>query len=257
MAAEAIVYERQGHVAYITINRPAVRNCLDPAANRRLAEIWTQVRDDNAVWVAVLTGAGDAAFCAGADLKSVAAGLSPADLAAPFGGLTRGLELYKPVIAAVNGVCLGGGMELLLCCDIRLAADSARFGLPEVRWGMIPAAGGTQRLARSLPLAWAMEMLLTGNPVDAATAWRMGLINQVLPAAELQAAARELAATLASRGPLALQAVKKAVLQGLGRPLAEGLAIEAEIAAANRLTADYREGPRAFAEGRRPTFKGC
>lgn len=256
VASDAVLYRREGHVAHVTINRPHVRNCLDPAANRRLGEIWLAFRDDPEAWVGVLTGTGEEAFCAGADLKAVAGGLTPADLAVPFGGLTRDLELDKPVIAAINGACLGGGLELALCCDIRLAAEHARFGLPEVRWGMIPAAGGTQRLPRSIALPWAMEILLTGSPIAAAEALRMGLVNRVVAAADLAGAAEELAGTLASRAPLAMRAVKRAVLAGMGLPLAEGLAVEDRIARDNRTTEDYREGPRAFQEKRPPEFKG-
>ena len=257
MGDGSILYKREEHISYITINRPEVKNCLDPEANRILRNIWTDFKNDPDAWVAIITGAGSEAFCAGADLKAVNRGLSANELSVPLGGLTRDMELYKPIIAAVNGMCLGGGLELMLCCDLRVASDNSKFGLPEVRWGMIPAAGGTQRLWRNIPAAWAMEIILLGNPIDAREAYRMGLVNRVVSQDSLMGVATELAKTLVSRGPLALRSIKEAVFQGMDRPLAEALEIESLLARVNRMTEDYREGPRAFIEKRKPDFKGC
>ncbi len=254
--SESILYKKENNIVYITINRPEVKNCLNPDNNRLLREYWHEFAADPEAWVAVVTGTGDEAFCTGADLKAVKGGLSADDLSVPFGGITRGIEVFKPVIAAVNGLCLGGGLELMLCCDLRVAAEKAKFGFPEVRWGMIPAAGGTQRLPRNIPLACAMQIMLTGNPIDAAEAQRIGLINEVVSSALLMSTVNKLAELLISRGPLALRAAKEAMLKGMDKPLPEALEIEDLIAKINRSTDDYREGPRSFAEKRKPIFKG-
>jgi enoyl-CoA hydratase/carnithine racemase len=181
-----VQYERRNRVACVTINRPEAHNALDPQTNRELRRAWEQFRDDSGAWVAVLTGAGDKAFCAGADLKTLipqrAVAAREGRQATPdersggddggFGGITRGFVTWKPIIAAINGHCLAGGLELALACEIRLASTNAQFGLTEVRWALIPGAGGTQRLPRAIPLSMAMEMILTGNPIDAQEAYR-------------------------------------------------------------------------------------
>ncbi|HEX3827121.1 MAG TPA: enoyl-CoA hydratase-related protein [Sporichthyaceae bacterium] len=255
-----IRYEPDGHVVLITIDRPEAHNCLDPEHNDALAGAFAAYEKDPELRVAVLTGAGPKSFCAGADLKTlippfrdaVRAGQSPPWV---IGGITDGSGT-KPRIAAVNGHALAGGMELALACDIRLASDNASLGLAETRWAIIPGAGGTQRLPRAVPLGAAMEIILTGDPVDAANALRIGLVNRVLPQAELLPAALELAATIASRGPLAVQAARRAVLDGLGMPLSEGMAMEYASFLEVMRTDDAAEGPRAFAEKRPPVYHG-
>jgi enoyl-CoA hydratase/carnithine racemase len=254
-------YEQQDRVVTITIDRPEAMNAIDPETHQALIEAWTRFRDDPDAWVAILTGAGERAFSAGADLKKLipqvvtrgGGGRSHNDLG--LGGITRGLEIWKPIIAAVNGHALAGGLELMLCCDLRVAAEHATFGLTEVRWAIMPGAGGTQRLPRAVPLAKAMEMILTGEPISAQEAHRVGLVNAVVPPADVLPTARRWAATILERGPLAVRAAKEAILRGLSLPLADGLRLEAFLSGTLRGTEDAAEGPRAFAEKRKPTFK--
>jgi enoyl-CoA hydratase/carnithine racemase len=258
-----VLYEQKDRVVTITINRPEAMNAIDPETHEALVAAWVRFRDDDSAWVAILTGAGDRAFSAGADLKKMipaafsgGRGYDPvAHNAYGLGGITRGLEIWKPMIAAVNGFCLAGGLEQALACDFRIAAEHARFGLTEVRWAIMPGAGGTQRLPRVVGLTKAMEMILTAEPIDAQEALRIGLVNRVVPLARLMDEARALAETLCERGPLALRAAKEAVLRGLSLPLADGLRLEAFLAGTLRGTEDAAEGPRAFAEKRKPNFK--
>ncbi|HEY1352371.1 MAG TPA: enoyl-CoA hydratase-related protein [Ktedonobacteraceae bacterium] len=257
-----ILYEKRGRVAYITINRPEARNAIDLETSRDLAQAWRDFRDDNEIWIGVLTGAGEKAFSAGADLKSLIPMLTGAARTneetndGGFGGITSDLTCWKPVIAAVNGFCLAGGTELMLACDLRIAAENATIGLTEVRWGIIPGAGGTQRLPRMVPLAMAMQIILLGEPITAQEAWRIGLINQVVPQAELMNEVERWIAILLARGPLALRAAKQAMLQGLHLPLAEGLHLEGRLFRQMLATEDAKEGPAAFAQKRTPEFKG-
>ena len=255
-----VLYEQQDRVVTITLNRPEAMNSVDPETQAALVQAWTRFRDDDAAWVAILTGAGERAFSAGADLKKFV----PAEFApgggAPhnahgLGGITRGLEVWKPMIAAVNGYCLAGGLEQALACDLRIATPNATFGLTEVRWAIIPGAGGTQRLPRALPLAKALEMILLARTLTAEEALRWGLINAVVPPAELLPTARAWAQELCEKGPLALRAAKEAVVRGLTMPLADGLRLEAMLSAGLRGTEDAGEGPRAFAEKRTPHFR--
>jgi enoyl-CoA hydratase/carnithine racemase len=258
-----VLYEQKDRVVTITINRPEAMNAIDPETHEALVAAWTRFRDDDEAWVAILTGAGDRAFSAGADLKKMipaafsgGRGYDPvAHNAYGLGGITRGLEIWKPMIAAINGFCLAGGLEQALACDFRIAAEHARFGLTEVRWAIMPGAGGTQRLPRVVGLTRAMEMILTAEPIDAQEALRIGLVNRVVPLPRLMEEARALAQTLCERGPLALRAAKEAVLRGLSLPLADGLRLEAFLAGTLRGTEDAAEGPRAFAEKRKPNFK--
>ncbi|HET9491743.1 MAG TPA: enoyl-CoA hydratase-related protein [Methylomirabilota bacterium] len=259
----SVLYEQKDRVVTITINRPEAMNAIDPETQQALVEAWMRFRDDDSAWVAILTGAGDRAFSAGADLKK----MMPAALSGGrgydpvhhgsygLGGITRGLEIFKPMIAAINGFCLAGGLEQALACDIRIAASHARFGLTEVRWAIMPGAGGTQRLPRTVGLTRALQMILTGEQIDAAEALRIGLVNSVVAPSELMPAAHAVAATLCERGPLALRAAKEAVIRGLSLPLPDGLRLEAFLAGTLRGTEDAVEGPRAFAEKRVPQFK--
>ncbi len=257
--------ETRGDVLVVTLDRPEARNALSMQMGEDLCALWRHFRDDPALRVAILTGAGDKAFCAGADLKEIGdfyRSMTPierrerAEREPGFGGITRNLDPRKPVIAAINGHCLAGGLELALACDIRIAAAHATFGLPEVRWGLMPGGGGSQRLPRQVPLALAMEMLLTGDPIDAATALANGLVNRVVPADELLDAAHDMARRIARNAPLSVQAVRAAALGGLDLSLDEGLRLEQFYAEPLRQTEDVREGLRAFAEKREPRYRG-
>ena len=255
-----ILYEKRGHIAYVTINRPDRRNAIDPATSHELKAAFEGFKADDDAWVAILTGAGDQAFSAGADLlamsQALAGGGEGVPMNVPFGGITRGYECWKPIIAAINGYCLAGGLEIALSCDIRVAAEHAQFGLPEPRRAIIPAAGGTQRLPRSVPLAFAMELLLTGDRFDAQTALRFGLVSRVVPQADLMATAEAIAGRILECGPLAVRAIKQAVLRGREMSLEDGLRLEGQLAGPIFGTEDAREGPRAFAEKRKPAYKG-
>src|ERR1700676_780709 len=257
----SIDYETDGHVARITINRPAAMNAIDSAHNAALEEAWRRLNEDRQIRAGVLTGAGALAFCAGADLKELIPSHHNAVRAgsrAPWamGGLTLEPHFGKPMIAAVNGHALAGGLELALACDIRVCAPNARFGLAETKWALIPGAGGTQRLPRTVPLGWAMEMILTGEPIDAETALRIGLVNRILPHDQLLERAMRLAATIASRGPLAVTAARRAILEGLTLGLAAGLSNERDHFIEIMKTADVLEGTAAFAEKRYPQYEG-
>ena len=254
-----IVYEKKGRLASVTINRPERRNAIDGETSRELLEAFSDFRDDDELWVSVLTGAGDQAFSAGADLVAMAQAFAGGEgfrMDVPFGGITRGFECWKPLIAAINGYCLAGGLELALSCDIRIAAEHATFGLPEPKRAIIPAASGTQRLPRAVPLAFALELLLTGERFDAQTALRFGLVSQVVPADRLMATVEEVAAKILECGPLAVRAVKQAALQGRQMSLEEGLNLEAQLAGQVMRSEDAREGPTAFMQKRKPEYKG-
>jgi enoyl-CoA hydratase/carnithine racemase len=261
MPFERILYAKEGRIAFVTINRPEKLNAIDPLTSAELLEAFTDFKEDDNVWVAILTGAGDRAFSTGNDLVATAMRAQgqgdsrPVPLAA-FGGITRGFECYKPIIAAINGYCLAGGLEIALSCDIRICSPNASFGLPEPTRGIIPGAGGTQRLPRVVPMAIAMKLLMTGGRIDAETALRTGLVSDVVPQDQLMAKAREIADEICNCGPLAVRAVKEAVMRGRELPLEEGLKIETEKSRDIGRTEDAREGPLAFAEKRRPEYKG-
>src|SRR5208282_1648345 len=221
-------FRTEGHIAWVTLDRPEALNAIDPESHAALIAAWKRIRDEDDLRVAVLTGAGTKAFCSGVDLKRIGEFYQSVPAARRvevwnrepgIGGITRNLEVEKPVIAAVNGICLGGGLELALACDIRLASANATFGLPEVRWAIIPGQGGTQRLPRAVPVAVALEMILTGRPIDADRAAAIGLVNQVHPAARLQEEARTMAETIAAHPRRAVRAALMAVRQGLALPL--------------------------------------
>jgi E-phenylitaconyl-CoA hydratase len=247
-------------IATITINRPERHNAMDAEHYAALSEAWCRVRDDDAVRVAIITGAGDKAFTSGADIKThLTSKTSFPDMWKTQSGmlLNRGLEVWKPVIAAINGYCLGGGVTLMLATDIRVACASATFSVAEVKRGLIAANGGTQRLIEQLPYAIAMELLLTGDSIDAEQAARWGLINQIVPtAADVLPAARRFAERIAVNAPLAVQAAKELALRAREVPLSSGLRMEQLISRLLRETADAKEGPAAFAERRPPVFKG-
>jgi enoyl-CoA hydratase/carnithine racemase len=256
----ALLFEVRDRIAYITINRPEVLNALDPETYHELSEAWIEVRDNPDIWVAIITGAGEKAFCVGADLRKTI----PRQpemwefwLTQREQLLNRGLEVWKPVIAAVNGYCLGGGMTLLFATDIRVAAEHATFGLSEVKRAILPGNGGTQRALRNLPYPIAMELLLTGEPITAHQALQYGLINKVVPLAELMATAEEYARKICRNGPLAVRAIKELAVRSQYMHIADGLRLEQAMGLIlMRLTEDAQEGPRAFAERREPQYRG-
>jgi len=265
----ALLFEVRNHIAYLTLNRPQVHNSINPELMVQLAEAWERVNADDDIRTAIVTGAGDKAFCAGADLGRLipltTGARQPEDewdekvlSGKHYAGnsLLRGYDVYKPIIGAVNGFCIAGGMELMLATDIRVAAEHAKFGLQEVKWALLPAGGSLPRLPRQMPFCEAMEILLTGDLIASEKAWRLGLINYVLPAAQVMAKAEEIATTIAANGPLAVRKIKEAVLRCSGRPLDEGFKIENEIAREVFASEDAREGPRAFMEKRKPTYTG-
>jgi enoyl-CoA hydratase/carnithine racemase len=254
---ENIIYEKKGPVAVLTINREKALNALNAATSREMQTAWEDFRDDNSLRVAILTGVGEKSFSTGMDLVATAAGENQFEgRPAPFGGFTKRMPIYKPIIAAINGYCLAGGMELALTCDIRICTPDARFGLPEVRWAIMPGAGGTQRMPRAIPQAWANYLILTADQMDAETALRIGLISHIVPKEELMDRAMQIANTICERGPLAVRTAKEAILRGMDMPLEHGLAYEDVLLGRLMATEDAKEGPRAFAEKRKPEYKG-
>ena len=256
----SIELDRDGHVALITINRPERLNALDAQHYSDLSDAWSEVRDDSSIRAAIITGAGERAFTVGADLKSFIGDVPKLNefwLTQRGQLLNRGLEVWTPVIAAINGHCLGGGMTLMLATDIRVTAEHARFGLPEVKRGVLPANGGTQRILGQLPFAIGMEMLLTGESIDADVALRWGLVNRVVPAAGLLDAAFDYARQIAANAPLAVRAAKELAYRSRDLDLAAGLRLEQAVGRILRESADAREGARAFTEKRGPDFSGA
>jgi len=245
MPDATVLYEKREGVARVTLNRPDVLNAVNMRMRDELWEVAGAIRDDPDVRVVIFKGAGDRAFSAGADVSEF--GTAPSYVESRRARRQRDLwglilSLEVPLIAAIHGYALGAGIELALCCDLRIAAGDARLGLPEVGLGYIPSAGGTQTLPRHVPPGIAMQMVLTGDPIDAATALRCGLVQRVVPRERLYDEAESLARTLASRGPLALQLAKRAVVEGLELPLAAGLALERRLA--QRALAAPRREPR-------------
>ena len=259
MAYENLLVERDDAVVIITINRPAVLNALNSQTLSELDAAMGAAREDATVRAVVLTGAGEKAFVAGADIKELAVQTPVAGREHARHGqaiLDRIEQLGKPVIAAVNGFALGGGCELAMACTIRLAADSAKFGQPEINLGLIPGYAGSQRLPRLVGRGRALELLLTGAQISAEDALRMGLVNRVVPAAQLMDEARSLARTLAAKAPVAARYILEAVAAGLEMPLAEAQDYEATLFGLIATTEDMREGTRAFLEKRKPAFQG-
>ncbi len=248
--------ERDGHLTIVTINRPDVMNSLHPPANFELEKVFDDFANDPKQRVAILTGAGDRAFSAGNDLKFTASGGKMETPPTGFAGLTARYHMNKPVIAAVNGVAMGGGLEIALACDIIIASDKARFALPEPRVGLAAGAGGVHRLPRQIGLKQAMGMILTGRTVTAEEGFRMGFINEVVPHAEVMAAAKRWAAEIAECSPMSVRASKEMSMQGLNMGGVEAAAA-ARYPAMSALakSPDFREGPRAFAEKRKPNWQ--
>jgi enoyl-CoA hydratase len=259
MAFDNILLERDGPVATITINRPKVLNALNSQTIDELRRAILELKRDGGTRVVIVTGAGDKSFVAGADINELA-------VQTPAGGREHGLtgqhvfdlieNMGKPVIAAINGYALGGGCELAMACTLRVAADTARLGQPEVALGIMPGYAGTQRLPRLVGKGRALEMMLTGAPVSADEALRIGLVNRVVPAAELIAEARKIAAQLAANAPVAMRYIISAVNKGAEMGFAEACQYEAALFGLVASTDDMREGTKAFLEKRKPTFTG-
>jgi len=268
-ASHLLVEKRSDGVMILTMNRPGARNALSPQMLLKLCDAWHDFADSKQMRVAILTGAGDEDFCAGGDLKLtmplMTGARQPEDewdhelLANPgrfTDGILRGYDIYKPIIAAVNGNALGGGTEMMNACDLRVASENAVFGTPEAKVGLLPGGGSITRLPRQIPYAKMMEMLLVGRSFSAEEALEMGLLNYVVPREELMDKALELAELLAQNGPLAVSKIKEGVIRSSGLPLAESYEIENEVSAAVMVSKDAREGPRAFKEKRKPKFTG-
>ena len=259
---EFIRYEQRDHVATVTLNRPEVLNAIHPPMAEELADAWERIRDDDSVWVGVLTGSGDRAFCAGADLKwraeagEAARSHNRAEASGAARGFQRGRDCYKPLLAVVNGYAVGGGLELVLGCDLVVAAEHAQLGLPEARRGLLADAGGIHKLVRRLPWSAAMQLILTGELISAEEARRIGLVNQVVPAEGLQAAAEQWVEAILTCAPLSLQAGKEAAVQGLELPLWEAVNTRFPLAERMYESEDFIAGPQAFAEKRKPVWKG-
>lgn len=258
MAETSVLTDVDGPVATVAINRPEKRNALNAAVRRELIEAFDRLRANAEVRVVILTGSGDKAFVAGADIGEFE-GRSPIEQFQVMREPTvfdAVADFPRPVIAAINGFCLGGGLELAMACDLRIAADTARLGQPEVGLGIIPGGGGTQRLPRLVGPGAALKLLYTGDLIDAGEALRIGLVEEVVPAAELLPRARALAQAMAQRSPLAQQLIKEAVRASYRTPLESGLGIESTLFGIAFASQDKQEGVRAFLEKRTPNFPG-
>ncbi|MFC1954926.1 enoyl-CoA hydratase/isomerase family protein [Chloroflexota bacterium] len=247
MPGTAIIYSKKNHIAHVTLNRVAADNIINQELARSLEDVCLQISHDDDVYVVIITGAGEKAFCGGSEPEPEISRCSPAKAIA---------DIDRPVIAAINGDALGQGLELALSCDIRLASDKAHFSLPQVAKGYIPMDGGTQRLPRIVGRAKAIELLLTAQAIDAEEAFEIGLVSKVVPQGKLASEAENLAATLAARGPIALRYIKEAVNKGLDMTLEQGLRLEADLYFLLHTTADRTEGIGAFLKKKQPRFRG-
>ncbi|HYC47223.1 MAG TPA: enoyl-CoA hydratase-related protein [Burkholderiales bacterium] len=255
-----VLFSVENHIATVVLNRPESMNAIDPDMRRELIATWQRVREDDDVLVVVVTGAGDKAFCTGADLKkTLPSNESFAQetfaRAAPVSPVAH-MEMDKPIIAAINGYAMGGGMEIALACDIRIASDNAQFALSEARVGSIPGSGGTQRLPRAIGMSDAMLMLLTAERIDAQEALRMGLVSRVVPRDQLMPAALDIAGKIAANAPLAVRAIKRLAKRGMDMPLQQAIDSERYVFGLLYQSEDRIEGRKAFAEKRKPQYKG-
>jgi enoyl-CoA hydratase len=263
MEFQTILFEVRQEIGVVTLNRPESMNAINRLMARELVEVCKQMEEDGAVRVALFGGAGDRAFSAGMDLKERAeTSFSPIErrnqkLSQTIHTQSRAIAaMTKPTIAAIRGYCVGGGLEMALACDMRVAAEDAKLGLAEVRRGLIPGAGGTQRLPRVVGIAKALEICLTGDNVSGSEAMRLGLVNIAVPATEVMKAAEELARRILKGAPMSVAFIKEAIKKGMELPLEEGLRLEADLSAMLATTEDSKEGPRAFAEKRAPVWQG-
>lgn len=259
MAYTDIIYEKKGRIAIITLNRPMKMNAMSAWTNAEFLDAKRDFQGDHDVWALIVTGAGDRAFSSGHDLsEDTKEGF---DASAPFPKLenpasTENLEIWKPTIAAIRGYCLAGGLEVALECDMRIASEDAKFGLSEVLRSLVPGGGGPQRLPRVVPMPIALEVLLTGDMIDAQEAYRIGLVNHVVPSEQVMARAEDLANKICANGPLAVRAIKESAYRGMDMPLADALKLNTELYLKNYRTEDAKEGPLAFIEKRPPVYKG-
>lgn len=253
-----IEYSHEGKIAIFTINRPDAMGALNIEGMKQFNNALLEFRDDDGLWVGIITGTGDKVFSAGVDIKDYLPfvketvdkkWLRPA-------GIMRGLDLWKPLIAACNGLTIGGGLEIALACDIMIASENATFGLPEVRVGVCPGGGGTQRLPRAVPRRIAAEMIFTGKTIDAQEAYRIGLANKVVPRDQLMDEAKKMAQKICEAAPLAVRAAKELMLRGIDMSLDEGLRLEDDFQTFILSTQDFEAGLTAFREKRRPNFEG-
>ncbi|MCK4331736.1 MAG: enoyl-CoA hydratase/isomerase family protein [Dehalococcoidia bacterium] len=260
MSFENVIYSKEKRIARITINRPEKRNALNQAVRMELQQALRDIEEDDSIRVAIVTGAGDKAFIGGADITELKE-MTP--IACEARASTLGQQLYTdienlrvPVVAMINGFCLGGGCELAMCCDIRVASENARLGQPEINIGIFPGGGGTQRLPRLVGWGKAKELLYTGRIIDAAEAERIGLVDKLVPADELDSTVTELAETIASKSPVIIRLLKKAITRGMYTNLPDGLAYDKSTFSLCFATEDHYEGITAFLEKRQPEFKG-
>jgi len=252
-----VLFEKDGNVAVVTLNRPEALNALDPESWEELKQIWHNIKTDPEIRVTVLTGAGEKSFCTGSDMKKT---MPPKENFASTYFETESLiapmQMWKPIICAVNGYAIGGGLEMALACDIRIASSKASFGLTEVKVGSLPGLGGTQRLLRAIPQAIAMKMLLVAERINAEEAYRIGLISDVVEPGELLNYAKDMAKKIANNAPLSVKAAKQSVIVGSDLPLNQAMAYENLLWGILRDTEDRIEGRVAFAEKRPPQYKG-
>lgn len=263
MYFQTILYQTRDQIAFITFNRPDSLNAMNRQMTRELVDVCQQVEEDSGIRVAIFTGAGEKAFSAGMDLKERAeTSFSPIErrqqkLTNKIYTQARAVAaITKPTIAAIRGYCVGGGLEFALACDLRIAAEDAKLGLTEVRRGIIPGAGGTQRLSRAVGITKAMEMCLTGDTVSGLEAKSLGLVNNAVPSADVLKTAEDLAGRILKGAPMSVSFIKEAIKKGVELPLEEGLRLEADLSSLIGITEDAKEGPRAFAEKRAPVWKG-
>jgi len=263
MDFQTVLFEVRNQIAFVTFNRPDSMNAMNRQMTKELVDACKQIEEDHAIRIAIFTGAGEKAFSAGMDLKERSeTSFSPIErrqqkLSATVQTQTRAVAaMTKPTIAAIRGYCVGGGLEFALACDMRVAAADAKLGLAEVKRGLIPGSGGTQRLPRTVGVAKALEICLTGDNVTGAEAQRLGLVNIAVPASDVLKAAEDLAARILRGAPMSVLFIKEAIKKGVELSLDEGYRLESDLSAMIATTEDSKEGPRAFAEKRAPVWKG-
>lgn len=261
LSTDHLIYEKDAEKkrAYITFNRPDRMNAISPEMNRGITEAMDDFNSDPEMWIVIFTGAGERAFCAGADLGSTIPNATANARSEPLQvNEHRSFDrVFKPILAAVNGFCIAGGLEMMQGMDIRIASENATFGLGEVRWGIVPSGGSHVRLPRQIPWAWAMELLMTGQRITAQQAYNCGLVNRVVPADQLMAETERFADMICDNGPLAVRTAKEiAVRASMGMSWEQGFALESVLATRAFGSEDAVEGPKAFMEKRKPNFKG-